>query len=86
VPVAANQVCGMFSLFFNAGPVTNYREVMASDAARFRRFFHGMLAAGVYLAPSAYEAGFVSAAHGEAEIAATVEAAARVFAAIARES
>jgi glutamate-1-semialdehyde 2,1-aminomutase len=86
VPVAANQVCGMFSLFFNAGRVTNYREVMASDAARFRRFFHGMLAAGVYLAPSPYEAGFVSAAHGEAEIAATVEAAARVFAAIARES
>jgi glutamate-1-semialdehyde 2,1-aminomutase len=85
VPVAANQVCGMFSLFFNAGPVTNYREVMASDAARFRRFFHGMLAAGVYLAPSPYEAGFVSAAHGEAEIAATVEAAARVFAAIAGE-
>ncbi len=40
VPLAANQVCGMFSLFFNAGPVTNYREVMASDAARFRKFFH----------------------------------------------
>jgi glutamate-1-semialdehyde 2,1-aminomutase len=85
VPVAANQVCGMFSLFFSAGPVANYREVMASDAARFRRFFHGMLAAGVYLAPSPYEAGFVSAAHGEAEIAATIDAAGRVFAAIARE-
>ncbi len=86
VPLAANQVCGMFSLFFNAGPVTNYREVMASDAARFRKFFHGMLAAGVYLAPSPFEAGFVSAAHGEAEIGATVEAAGRVFAAIAREA
>jgi glutamate-1-semialdehyde 2,1-aminomutase len=85
VPVAATQVCGMFSLFFSAGPVANYREVMASDAARFRRFFHGMLAAGVYLAPSPYEAGFVSAAHGEAEIAATIEAAGRVFAAIARD-
>jgi glutamate-1-semialdehyde 2,1-aminomutase len=85
VPVAANRVCGMFSLFFSAGPVTNYREVMASDAARFRRFFHGMLAAGVYLAPSPYEAGFVSAAHGEAEIAATIEAAGRVFAAIASD-
>ncbi len=86
VPVATNQVCGMFSLFFNAGPVTNYREVMASDAARFRRYFHGMLAAGVYLAPSPYEAGFVSAAHGDAEIDATVEAAGRVFAAIARDA
>jgi len=86
VPVATNQVCGMFSLFFSASPVTDYREVMASDAARFRRFFHGMLAAGVYLAPSAYEAGFVSAAHGEAEIGATVEAAGRVFAAIARDA
>ncbi|MBM4218471.1 MAG: glutamate-1-semialdehyde-2,1-aminomutase [Gammaproteobacteria bacterium] len=85
VPVAVNQVCGMFSLYFNAGPVTNYREVIASDAARFRRFFHGMLAAGVYLAPSPYEAGFVSAAHGEAEIAATVAAAGRVFTAVARD-
>jgi glutamate-1-semialdehyde 2,1-aminomutase len=86
LPLAANHVCGMFSLFFNPGPVTNYREVMASDAARFRRFFHGMLAEGVYLAPSPFEAGFVSAAHGEAEIATTVEAAGRVFAAIARDS
>jgi glutamate-1-semialdehyde 2,1-aminomutase len=86
LPLAANSVCGMFSLFFNAGPVTNYREVMASDAARFRKFFHAMLAEGVYLAPSPFEAGFISAAHGEAEIAATVEAAGRVFAAIARES
>ncbi len=86
VPVAANRVCGMFSLFFNAGPVTNYREVMASDAARFRKFFHAMLAAGVYLAPSPYEAGFVSAAHGSAEIDATIEAAGRVFAAIARDA
>jgi glutamate-1-semialdehyde 2,1-aminomutase len=85
VPVATNRACGMFSLFFNAGPVTNYREVMASDAARFRRFFHGMLDAGVYLAPSPFEAGFVSAAHGPAEIEATVEAASRVLAAIARE-
>ncbi len=85
LPVAVNQVCGMFSLFFNAGPVTDYRGVMASDAARFRRFFHAMLAAGVYLAPSPFEAGFVSTAHGEAEIAATLEAANRAFAAVRRE-
>jgi glutamate-1-semialdehyde 2,1-aminomutase len=57
---------------------------MACDVARFRRFFHGMLEAGVYLAPSAFEAGFVSAAHGEAEIAATLDAAHGVFAAIAK--
>jgi glutamate-1-semialdehyde 2,1-aminomutase len=86
VPVATTHVCGMFSLFFTSeAAVTNYRQVMASDAARFRRYFHGMLQAGVYLAPSPFEAGFVSAAHGEAEIAATVEAAGRVFAAIAKD-
>jgi glutamate-1-semialdehyde 2,1-aminomutase len=81
VALAVNHVCGIFSLFFTSAPaVTCYRDVMASDAARFRRFFHGMLAAGVNLAPSPYEAGFVSSAHGAAEIDATVEAAARVFA------
>ncbi len=85
VAFAANHVCGMFGLFFTAdAPVTNYRKVMAGDSARFRRFFHGMLDAGIYLAPSPFEAGFVSAAHGEAEIAATIEAASRVFATIAR--
>ena len=86
VPAVANRVCGMFGLYFTAaGRVTNHAEVMASDSARFRRFFHGMLAAGVYLAPSPYEAGFVSAAHGPAEIDATIEAAARVLTSIARE-
>ncbi|HEU4517730.1 MAG TPA: glutamate-1-semialdehyde 2,1-aminomutase [Steroidobacteraceae bacterium] len=85
VPVAANRVCGMFSLFFSDGPVGDYRSVMASDAARFRRFFHGMLEAGIYLAPSPYEAGFVSAAHGAAEIDATIAAARRAFAGLAQE-
>ncbi|HEY7754413.1 MAG TPA: glutamate-1-semialdehyde 2,1-aminomutase [Steroidobacteraceae bacterium] len=81
VPFTTNHVCGMFGLFFTAdAPVGSYRQVMACDAARFRRFFHAMLEAGVYLAPSAYEAGFISAAHGEAEIAATVGAAERAFA------
>jgi glutamate-1-semialdehyde 2,1-aminomutase len=76
----------MFSIFFTGdGPVTDYRRVIATDSARFRRFFHGMLEAGVYLAPSPYEAGFVSAAHGAAEIDATLDAARRVFTAIARE-
>jgi glutamate-1-semialdehyde 2,1-aminomutase len=86
IPVAANRVCGMFSLFFTTdGAVTDFRSVMATDAARFRHFFHAMLEAGVYLAPSPYEAGFVSAAHGPAEIDATIAAARRVFADIARE-
>jgi glutamate-1-semialdehyde 2,1-aminomutase len=84
IPATVNHACGMFSLFFTAGPVANYRDVMAADAALFRRYFHGMLEAGIYLAPSPYEAGFVSAAHGEAEIDATVEAARRVLAAIAK--
>jgi len=81
VPFTTNHVCGMFGLFFTAdAPVASYRQVMACDAALFRRFFHAMLEAGVYLAPSAFEAGFISAAHGEPEIAATIEAAERAFA------
>jgi len=84
VALATNHVCGMFGLFFTQeSPVHSYRQVMACDVARFRKFFHLMLDAGVYLAPSAYEAGFVSAAHGEAELTATVDAARRAFAAIA---
>jgi glutamate-1-semialdehyde 2,1-aminomutase len=80
VPVATNHVCGMFGLFFTAAPqVNSYAEATACDVERFRRFFHGMLAEGVYLAPSAFEAGFVSAAHTDADIDATVAAAAQVF-------
>jgi len=86
VALSTNHVCGMFGLFFTSEKqVTSYRQVMACDVACFRKFFHRMLEAGVYLAPSAYEAGFVSAAHGEAEIAATVHAARRAFAALAAE-
>ena len=84
VPFSTNQVCGMFGLFFtDVTPVTQYADVMACDVERFRRFFHGMLAEGVYLAPSAFEAGFVSSAHGDEEIRTTVEAAGRVFASLA---
>jgi glutamate-1-semialdehyde 2,1-aminomutase len=80
VPFATNHVCGMFGLFFtDDAPVTGYEQVMACDVEVFRRFFHGMLDEGVYLAPSAFEAGFVSAAHGEDEIGATIEAARRVL-------
>ncbi len=81
VALATNHVCGMFGLFFTPERnVDRYSKVMACDAERFKRFFHGMLNEGVYLAPSAYEAGFLSAAHTAADIDATVAAASRVFA------
>jgi len=84
VPFTTTHVGGMFGLFFtSARPITRYEQVMACDVERFRRFFHAMLDAGIYLAPSAYEAGFVSAAHGEREIDATVAAARTAFAALA---
>lgn len=81
VPLATNHVCGMFGLFFtDKSSVHYFREVVASDAARFSKFFHAMLAEGIYLAPSAFEAGFVSQAHTDVEIDATIAAAKRVFA------
>ncbi len=80
VPLATNHVCGMFGLFFTgAERVTTYAGATACDVERFKSFFHGMLAEGVYLAPSAFEAGFVSAAHTDTDVDATVAAAARVF-------
>ncbi len=80
VPLVTNHVCGMFGLFFTSqSAVRSFDEVMACDAGLFKKFFHAMLDAGIYLAPSAYEAGFVSSAHDTAEIEATVAAAARVF-------
>jgi glutamate-1-semialdehyde 2,1-aminomutase len=83
VALATNHVCGMFGFFFTTERnVDSYAKVMACDVERFKRFFHGMLAEGVYLAPSAFEAGFLSAAHSAADIEATVAAAARVFASI----
>ena len=65
----------MFGLYFRASPPTSFAEVMQCDKERFNKFFHAMLKRGVYLAPSAYEAGFVSAAHGPSEIEATLAAA-----------
>jgi glutamate-1-semialdehyde 2,1-aminomutase len=75
---------GMFGLFFRPSAPANFREVMESDKARFNRFFHGMLERGVYFAPSAYEAGFVSSAHGPRELEQTLAAATEVFAALPR--
>jgi glutamate-1-semialdehyde 2,1-aminomutase len=80
IPLATNHVCGMFGFFFTALPAVNdFAQVMQSDVGRFKRFFHAMLEAGVYLAPSAFEAGFLSAAHSSEDIDATVAAAARIF-------
>ncbi len=79
VLACADSVGGMFGLYFRATPPVSYAEVMESDREAFNRFFHLMLLEGVYLAPSAFEAGFVSAAHSDADIDATVAAAARCF-------
>jgi len=79
VNACADSVGGMFGLYFRATPPTTYAEVMASDKDSFNRFFHLMLLEGIYLAPSAFEAGFVSAAHTDADIDETLAAAARCF-------
>ncbi len=85
IALATNQVCGMFGIFFTAERnVDRYAKVMACDVERFKRFFHGMVAEGIYFAPSAFEAGFLSAAHSAADIEATAAAAARVFASLQR--
>jgi glutamate-1-semialdehyde 2,1-aminomutase len=79
VAFTTQRVGGMFGLFFSSEKVDTYAQAMACDSAAFNRFFHAMLERGVYLAPSAFEAGFMSSAHGEPEIAATVEAAREAF-------
>jgi glutamate-1-semialdehyde 2,1-aminomutase len=80
IPFATNHVCGMFGFFFTAEPrVDTFAKVMACDVDRFKRFFHAMLDEGIYLAPSAFEAGFLSAAHSPEDIDATVAAATKVF-------
>jgi len=80
IPVSVEQEGGMFGLVFtDDGPVRSFAQVAAADVERFRRFFHGMLAEGVYLAPSAFEAGFVSAAHSDDDIDQTIAAARQVL-------
>jgi glutamate-1-semialdehyde 2,1-aminomutase len=75
VAFSTHRVGGMFGLFFTAEKVTTYAQATAADSALFNRFFHGMLKRGVYLAPSAFEAGFMSSAHSDQDIADTLEAA-----------
>ena len=79
VAFSAQCIGSMFGLYFRATPPTSFAEVMQCDAPRFNRFFQVMLAQGIYLAPSAYEAGFVSAAHGAAEVEETLAAARAAF-------
>ena len=78
-PVTVNRVGSMMTLFFNKGPVTHYEQALASDTERFARWHEAMLERGIYLAPSQFEAMFVSAVHTEAHIRATVNAAEEVF-------
>ena len=83
IAFTTNQVGGMFGCFFSPeSAISRFSQVSGCDMERFRRFYHGMLDAGVYLAPSAFEAGFVSSAHTDAVIDETLERAARVFAAL----
>ncbi len=83
IPFSTNQAGGMFGLFFTDERVTSYEQATRCNQDHFKRFFHAMLEHGVYLAPSAFEAGFVSMAHGDAEIQATLDAAEQSFALIA---
>ena len=82
VVFSADAIGGMFGVYFAAAVPASYAEVMACDRERFNRFFHAMLAAGHYFAPSAFEAGFVSVAHAEADIDATLAAAREAFASL----
>lgn len=79
IPFTADSAGSMFGFFFRAEPVRSYSDARASDVSRFRRFFHAALSLGVYFAPSPFEAGFVSAAHGDADIDATLERAERAM-------
>ncbi|MDC8758747.1 glutamate-1-semialdehyde 2,1-aminomutase [Janthinobacterium fluminis] len=83
VAFCADSIGGMFGIYFSATVPTSYAEMMAGDRSKFNTFFHAMLDEGVYFAPAAFEAGFVSAQHDDAVIDATIEAARRVFAKLA---
>ena len=79
VQFCAQSIGGMFGVYFSKALPTSYSEVMSCDKDAFNRFFHAMLEAGMYFAPSAFEAGFVSAAHTDTDIAETIAAADKIF-------
>jgi glutamate-1-semialdehyde 2,1-aminomutase len=82
VSFSAQSVGGMFGLYFMKTCPASFNEIMQSDKEAFNKFFHSMLDSGIYLGPSAFEAGFVSAAHSDADIALTIAAAKKAFSAI----
>lgn len=83
IPFTTNHIGSMFGFFFTSEKkVTNFNQVMACDIPRFNKFFHGMLARGIYLAPASYEAGFMSGAHTDEDIKSTLAIAAEVFASL----
>jgi len=87
IPFTTTQAGGMFGCFFNENRrIESLAHVMDSHVPRFRTYFHLMLAQGVYLAPSAFEAGFISQAHSEEDIAQTIAAAARAFGEVAQRA
>ena len=79
IPFVADSEGGMFGFFFNSRPVKNFADAKTSDVVRFKKFFWGMMENGVYMAPSAFEAGFVSGAHTEKDISLTLEIADKVM-------
>jgi glutamate-1-semialdehyde 2,1-aminomutase len=83
VPFRLNRVGSAFTLFFSESPVTDYASARLANGQTYARYFHAMLEAGVYLAPSQFEAGFVSSAHSEADIDATIDAAENALASLA---
>jgi glutamate-1-semialdehyde 2,1-aminomutase len=85
VPVYATRIGSMFCTFFSEQPVTDYASASTADTARFRRYFHRLLGAGIYVAPSQFEAGFMSIAHTDGDIDHTIEASYRALQAAARE-
>ena len=82
IAVTINQVCGMFSMFFTSAAVSTFDHVASSNVEMFNRFFHAMLDEGVYLAPSAFEAGFLSSAHTEELLDTTIAAADKALASL----
>jgi glutamate-1-semialdehyde 2,1-aminomutase len=82
IAFSAQSIGGMFGLYFSEKVPTSFDEVMKSDKEAFNHFFHAMLNEGFYLAPSAFEAGFISAAHSDADIDATIAAAKKIFVAM----
>lgn len=81
IPFKTQQVGGMFGLYFtDQDDITSFDSMLACDVDAFKKFFHGMLARGVYLAPSAFEAGFISSMHSDQDIAETIQAAKETFA------